>query len=75
MALLSGKRVDVLFVYGDPKYYGRFGFSANAATRFIPPCELKYPFGWLACMLREGNPDDQAVRLSCVRSLYNPALW
>ena len=75
MALLSGKMADVLFVYGDPKYYGRFGFSAEAAARFMPPYPLRYPFGWQARVLRESGPGDQTVKLTCVPTLRNPALW
>lgn len=73
--LLSRKEVDVVFVYGDPKFYGRFGFSAQAAARFIPPFALKHPFGWQARALHGGDPDHHAVRLSCVQSLRDPALW
>jgi putative acetyltransferase len=73
--LLSKKIASVLFVYGDPKYYGKFGFSAEAATQFIPPYELKYPFGWQARVLHEGDSDDRPVKLSCVQSLRDPALW
>ena len=29
MQRLSTMGVDILFVYGDPKYYGRFGFLCN----------------------------------------------
>lgn len=75
MELLSEKEADVVFVYGDPKFYGRFGFSAQAAARFIPPYGLKHPFGWQARALHEGNLNHHAVRLSCVRSLRDPALW
>jgi putative acetyltransferase len=73
--LLSKKMANVILVYGDPKYYGRFGFSAVAASRFMPPYELKYPFGWQARVLHEGGSFDQSVKLSCVLSLRDPALW
>ena len=73
--LLSGTMANVVLVYGDPRYYARFGFSAEAATRFVPPYDLKYPFGWQARVLHPGGPADQAVKLSCVRSLRDPALW
>lgn len=73
--LISKTMANVLFVYGDPKYYGRFGFSAEAATQFMPPYELKYPFGWQARVLHEGGSNDQAVKLACVLSLRDPALW
>lgn len=75
ITLISKTMANVLFVYGDPKYYGRFRFSAEAAMQFIPPYELKYPFGWQARVLHEGGPRDQSVRLSCARSLRDPALW
>ena len=29
--------VNVLFVYGDPKYYGKFGFNADLASGYSPP--------------------------------------
>lgn len=73
--LLSRRPVNVLFVYGDPMYYARFGFSAQAATNFIPPYELEYPFGWQARVLHNGDSNDQAAKLSCVRPLRDPALW
>lgn len=75
IALLSTTAANVLFVYGDPTYYGRFGFSAQSATRFIPPCGLQYPFGWQARVLHEEGLPRQAVKLSCVPSLCDPALW
>lgn len=74
--LLARKMVHVLFVYGDPKYYGRFGFNAEAAGRFLPPYELEHPFGWQAKVLHEGGTQQsQAVQLSCVAPLCDPALW
>lgn len=72
---LSEKGVNVVFVYGDPKYYERFGFRAEAATKFSPPYELKYPFGWQASVLQEGGASEQRAQLSCVASLRDPALW
>ena len=67
--------VNVLFVYGDPEYYKRFGFSAKTAAAFTPPCRLKYPVGWQAITLNEGGHFDQAAELSCVAPLCDPALW
>ena len=72
---LSEKRVAVLFVYGDPKYYGKFGFKAETAARYLPPYELQYPFGWQAIALREECSAEQTVKLSCVASLRDPARW
>ena len=55
--------VDILFVYGDPKYYSRFGFSADAAVRYIPPYRLQYPFGWQGIALKERNIERSAIDL------------
>ncbi len=75
MQKLSAMGVDILFVYGDPEYYGRFGFRADTAVRFEPPYELQYPFGWQAVALKEVDADKRQVEISCVSSLCGPELW
>ncbi len=72
---LIRKGVNVLFVYGDPKYYDKFGFKAETAARYLPPYKLQYPFGWLALALNEGDSAEHTVKVSCVASLRDPALW
>lgn len=75
MRLLSEMAVNVVFVYGDPKYYGRFGFSADSARRYTAPYPLQYPFGWLALVLRECDSDSAPAAITCVDSLCDPELW
>lgn len=72
---LSDRGVDFVIVYGDPAYYGRFGFSAEAAARFTPPYPLQYPFGWQGLALGEAPSGDTPVRIGCVGSLSDPQLW
>ncbi|MGD1898769.1 MAG: GNAT family N-acetyltransferase [Phormidesmis sp.] len=72
---LSKIETDILFVYGDPKYYGRFGFSVEAAEPYIPPYKLQYPFGWQAVALRDYKARRTSASLVVVPSLSNPALW
>nr|VFK09491.1 MAG: putative acetyltransferase [Candidatus Kentron sp. LPFa] len=72
---LSKMKVDVLFVYGDPQYYGKFGFSTDVAGRYTPPYELQYPFGWQAIALDGYCVSDSSGALSCVTSLCDPKLW
>ncbi len=43
----------MLFVYGNPDYYGKFGFSVDTAQCYIPPYWLEYSFGWQAIALSE----------------------
>ncbi len=75
MERLSKMSVNVVFVYGDPKYYGKFGFNPEVASRYSPPYELRYPFGWQAIALNEGVIADTAVVISCIAPLSDPELW
>jgi putative acetyltransferase len=72
---LSKNGVNILFVYGDPGYYGRFGFSADTATQYIAPYELQLPLGWQAMVLNEFNFVKAPVKITCVSALCNPELW
>lgn len=72
---LSRKGVNILFVYGDPKFYCKFGFKAETAARYLPPYKLKHPFGWLALALNEKGSAEHTVKISCVASLRDPSLW
>lgn len=73
--LLTDSGVNALFVYGDPAFYDRFGFSATTAAEYLPPYELDYPFGWQAVVLNAFPSSDSRMRLSCVASLCDPNLW
>jgi putative acetyltransferase len=66
---------NILFVYGDPKYYSRFGFSVDAAYGYTAPYKLEYPFGWQAIDLNECNVTKSPVKITCVNSLCDPELW
>mgnify|MGYP006303183769 CR=1 FL=1 len=67
-----GKGVEVLVVYGDPEFYGRFGFTAEAAEAISPPYDLEHPFGWQGIDFRKNK---QKVMVQCVASLQDPELW
>ena len=72
---LSRMEVDILFVYGDPEYYSRFGFRVDTAECYIPPYKLQYPFGWQAIALNEFSTGKSPGKIACVTSLCDPALW
>jgi len=72
---LSAMEVTVLFVYGDPEYYGRFGFRTDSASRYDPPYELQYPFGWQALVLDQERMLTKSAKITCVQALSSPALW
>ena len=75
MKQLSDMAVHVVFVYGDPKYYSRFGFNADAASQYTAPYKLQYRFGWQAIVLKECNFEKTPVAITCVTSLCDPKLW
>jgi len=76
MRRLSAHGVRLLFVYGDPEYYCRFGFRADTAERYIPPYTLQYPFGWQARVLEEGvTAPAVPVLVECAPALCDPSLW
>lgn len=72
---LSEMVSGILLVYGDPGYYGRFGFSADAAESYLAPYPLPYSFGWQGMVLGDGGARSPAVRIACVSPLSDPALW
>ena len=72
---VSEEELDVLLVYGDPKYYGMFGFRVEVAESYIPPYPLQYPFGWQGMALRDHGPGRSTIEIVCVASLCDPALW
>lgn len=65
----------VLLVYGDPAFYGRFGFSAAIAERYLPPHPMQSPFGWQGIAPGEAALPPGSVPIACVPPLGNPALW
>jgi putative acetyltransferase len=67
--------VDALLVYGDPAYYGRYGFDANLGKHFIPPYPLEYDFGWQALMLSDADIENSKLHFKCVKALSDASLW
>jgi putative acetyltransferase len=75
MQRLSALGVDIIFVYGAPEYYGRFGFNAEAALGYKAPYPLQYPFGWQAIAIRDCTVENGPHATQCVQALCKPLLW
>jgi len=73
--MLTENGVGAVLVYGDPDYYGRFGFKAEIGLSFVPPYSLQYPFGWTGMMLNETSIPEQPIQFDCVAGLSKPELW
>jgi putative acetyltransferase len=71
---ISSLGAFIVFVYGDPQYYSRFGFKTDLAQNFIPPYALQYPEGWQAMKL-SSTIFPEGGKLQCVNSLNDPGLW
>ena len=71
----SENGIDALLVYGDPVYYGRYGFKADLGKHFIPLYPLEYDFGWQAVMLNDTDLNDRKLTFTCVDALSDAALW
>lgn len=63
-----------VFVYGDPNYYGRFGFTREAAEVVSAPFSLEHPEGWSAKWFRPKKTLEKTV-LSVEGPLNRPDLW
>ena len=73
--MLTKDGAGILLVYGDPDYYGRFGFKEEIGRSFVPPYPLEYPFGWTGMMLNGTAVPDKSMKFECVNALSKPELW
>jgi len=73
--MLTKDGVGVLLVYGDPAYYGRFGFKEEIGHSFVPPYTLQYPFGWTGMMLNETDVPEEPIQFECISALSKQDLW
>jgi len=72
---LKPQEGGIIFVYGDPGYYGRFGFTRELSGNFLPPYPPKHPFGWQALKRDASEFPDAPVSIECVAALCLPEIW
>lgn len=72
--LITKPGSDLVFVYGDPQYYSRFGFETTLAKNYLPKFELQYPEGWHALVMNS-ELVPKSDNIICVDSLNAPELW
>ena len=63
-----------ILVYGDPGFYGRFGFDQQQAIHFKPPFALTQPMGWQGIISR-GKELHHPVAMRCHPALMHAQLW
>ncbi len=76
LARLADAGTQVVFVYGDPDYYGRFGFSAAMPQGLKAPNPLppEYERGWTVVAF-DGMPDGFSGTVRCCDVLNRPEYW
>lgn len=73
LTALRQRGVQLVFVLGDPRYYSRFGFSAE--HKVLAPHVLPFPQAWMCLSLGRVVPGSLAGRLVCAQSLSRPEHW
>lgn len=74
---LGRRGIALVFVLGDPHYYGRFGFKPAAPQGFAAPQPLPeaYREAWMVKVLSHALPTIRAGRIACCTALDKPELW
>lgn len=73
--MLKDRGAGFVLVYGDPDFYGRFGFEEDLAKLFQPEFKLSHPFGWQALNPGGGIPPGEPIGIECVAPLNKPHYW
>jgi putative acetyltransferase len=72
---LKKKRVELLFTYGDPGFYGKVGFKPVSEDIAKAPLKLTFPEGWLAQSLVNEHIQPISGNSTCVSALNNQQYW
>jgi putative acetyltransferase len=72
---LKENGVELLFTYGDPKFYSKVGFSLITEKLAKAPLKLTYPEGWLGQSLVSDAIEAITGSSYCVEALNKPEYW
>lgn len=75
LASLRASDAHVVVTYGDPAYYGRFGFVPVTVDQIAAPYPLSRPEGWLAQLLTARPLAPLGGQATCAPALSDPAFW
>ncbi|MEF8754298.1 MAG: N-acetyltransferase [Accumulibacter sp.] len=73
LTVLRERGAELVFVLGDPRYYGRFGFGTGHKVR--APHAIPYPEAWMCLPLGKLVPDMVEGQLACAESLNRAEHW
>lgn len=72
---LEAAGTALVFVLGDPGYYGRFGFEPAFPHGLRPDDEIAMPEAWQVRELVAGSLEGAEGIVRCAESLEDPAHW
>lgn len=77
LARLASSGVEMVFVLGDPNYYGRFGFAPARRHDLVAPHELPpaYVDAWMVNMIGGADSETVSGSVRCADALSRPELW
>lgn len=75
LAQLEDRGVNLVFTYGDPRYYSRVGFEQISEDVAKAPFTLSQPEGWLAQSLNGEKIEPLKGSSRCVAAFNNSELW
>lgn len=72
---LKTEGIDLVFTYGDPKFYSKVGFQHINEDIVKAPFKLTYPEGWLAQSLSGEGVNAIEGICQCVKALNKQEYW
>ncbi len=72
---LKTQHVDLVFTYGDPRFYFKTGFKQINESTVEPPFPLSQPEGWLAQSLHGTAIGTMKGATRCVAALSDQGYW
>jgi len=72
---LKERGVELVFTYGDPKFYAKVGFRPISEEIVKAPFVLTHPEGWLAQSLVSAEIDPIPGNSNCVEAFNKPEYW
>ena len=66
---------DIVFTYGDPTYYSRFGFVVVSEDRVAAPYPLSMPEGWQGLSLQGADVMQFEGSVQCAAPFMDAKLW
>lgn len=72
---LESHGVELVFTYGDPRFYSKVGFVSIGEDVVKAPMKLTYPEGWLAQSLGNDDITPEVGAARCVEALNRQKYW